>query len=232
VPQYLRNSAPQNLKKMIKTVIFDMDGVIVDTEPVHRYAYFQHFDELNITVTEEMFTSFTGNSTRNVFQRVKTIFNIDHEVEDLIQRKRTIFNDAFDSKEDLELLEGVEKLIKDLYDNGIELILASSASKVTIERVFRRFGLHQYFSHIVSGEDFPKSKPDPAIFVHAASLSIAPKENCIVIEDSTNGVKAAKAAGIFCVGYNSFHSKLQDLSEADMVVNHFDELSFERISKL
>jgi beta-phosphoglucomutase len=217
---------------MIKTVIFDMDGVIVDTEPVHRYAYFQHFDELNITVTEEMFTSFTGNSTRNVFQRVKTIFNIDHEVEDLIQRKRTIFNDAFDSKEDLELLEGVEKLIKDLYDNGIELILASSASKVTIERVFRRFGLHQYFSHIVSGEDFPKSKPDPAIFVHAASLSIAPKENCIVIEDSTNGVRAAKAAGIFCVGYNSFHSKLQDLSEADMVVNHFDELSFDRISKL
>jgi HAD superfamily hydrolase (TIGR01509 family) len=209
-----------------------MDGVIVDTEPVHRYAYFQHFDELNITVTEEMFTSFTGNSTRNVFQRVKAIFNIDHEVEDLIQRKRTIFNDAFDSKEDLELLEGVEKLIKDLYDNGIELILASSASKVMIERVFRRFGLHQYFSHIVSGEDFPKSKPDPAIFEYAVSLSKAPKENCIVIEDSTNGVRAAKAAGIFCVGYNSFHSKLQDLSEADMVVNHFDELSFERISKL
>jgi len=60
---------------MIKTVIFDMDGVIVDTEPVHRYAYFQHFSELNIEVTEELFTSFTGNSTRNVFQRVKTIFN-------------------------------------------------------------------------------------------------------------------------------------------------------------
>jgi beta-phosphoglucomutase len=229
---YTKYIIQNTIHKMIKTVIFDMDGVIVDTEPVHRYAYFQHFDELNITVTEEMFTSFTGNSTRNVFQRVKTIFNIDHEVEDLIQRKRTIFNDAFDSKEDLELLEGVEKLIKDLYDNGIELILASSASKVTIERVFRRFGLHQYFSHIVSGEDFPKSKPDPAIFVHAASLSIAPKENCIVIEDSTNGVRAAKAAGIFCVGYNSFHSKLQDLSEADMVVNHFDELSFDRISKL
>jgi beta-phosphoglucomutase-like phosphatase (HAD superfamily) len=76
---------------MIQTVIFDMDGVIVDTEPVHRYAYFQHFEELNIKVTEEMFTSFTGNSTRNVFQNLKTIFNLDQEVEDLIQRKRTIF---------------------------------------------------------------------------------------------------------------------------------------------
>lgn len=209
-----------------------MDGVIVDTEPVHRYAYFQHFSELNIEVTEELFTSFTGNSTRNVFQRVKTIFNLEDDVEELILRKRSLFNDSFDHKEDLELLEGVEKLIKDLHQNGIQLILASSASKVTIERVFRRFELHPYFTHIVSGEDFPKSKPHPAIFEFAASLSIAPKENCIVIEDSTNGVLAAKAAGIFCVGYNSIHSKLQDLSKADTVINHFDELNYTIISEL
>jgi beta-phosphoglucomutase-like phosphatase (HAD superfamily) len=77
----------------------------------------------------------------------------------------------------------------------------------------------------VSGEDFAKSKPHPAIFEHAASLSVAPKENCIVIEDSTNGVKAAKAAGIFCVGYNSEHSKDQNLSEADCIINNFNELN-------
>jgi HAD superfamily hydrolase (TIGR01509 family) len=217
---------------MIQTVIFDMDGVIVDTEPVHRYAYFQHFSELNIAVSEELFTSFTGNSTRNVFQRINTIFNLNADVEELILRKRTIFNDAFDHKEDLELLEGVENLIKNLHENGVELILASSASKVTIDRVFRRFGLHPYFSNIVSGEDFPKSKPHPAIFEFAASLSKAPKENCIVIEDSTNGVLAAKAAGIYCVGYNSIHSKLQDLSQADKIVNHFNGLDYNVISNL
>jgi len=217
---------------MIQTVIFDMDGVIVDTEPVHRYAYFQHFSELNIEVSEELFTSFTGNSTRNVFQRVKTIFNLEDDVEDLILRKRSLFNDAFDHKEDLELLEGIENLIKNLHENGVELILASSASKVTIDRVFSRFGLHLYFSHIVSGEDFPKSKPHPAIFEFAASLSIAPKENCIVIEDSTNGVLAAKAAGIYCVGYNSIHSKLQDLSKADLIINHFNELDYNTIANL
>ncbi len=209
-----------------------MDGVIVDTEPVHRYAYFQQFSELNVAVTEEMFTSYTGNSTRNTFQKVKETFQLDHDVEDLIQRKRTIFNDAFDNKEDLELLPGVEDLIKDFYNKGMQLILASSASKVTISRVFNRFKLHDYFTHIVSGEDFPMSKPHPAIFEHAASLSIAPKENCIVIEDSTAGIKAAKAAGIYCIAYNSFHSKQQDLSLADKVINHFDELNFENVSQI
>lgn len=217
---------------MIQTVIFDMDGVIVDTEPVHRYAYFKQFDELNITVTEEMYTSFTGFSTRNTFQKLKEIFVIEQEVEDLIQRKRNIFNDAFDSKADLELLQGVENLIKELHQNGMQLILASSASKVTIERVFSRFKLHEYFTHVVSGEDFPKSKPHPAIFEYAASLSIAPKESCIVIEDSTNGIKAAKAAGILCVGYNSIHSEAQDLSEADVVINHFNELGFNTVTNI
>jgi HAD superfamily hydrolase (TIGR01509 family) len=219
-------------KKMIQTVIFDMDGVIVDTEPVHRFAYFSQFNELNINVTEEMYTSFTGLSTRNTFQKLKEIFIIEHEVEDLIQRKRIIFNDAFDSKTDLELLEGVEILIKNLHQNGMQLILASSASKVTISRVFNRFKLHDYFTHLISGEDFPKSKLHPAIFEHAASLSSALKENCIIIEDSTNGVKAANAAGIFCVGYNSLHSKAQDLSLANIVIDHFDELDFEKVKNI
>lgn len=217
---------------MVQTVIFDMDGVIVDTEPVHHFAYYQHFNELNIEVSDEMYRSFTGNSTRNIFQKLKAQFDLQEDVEDLILRKRHLFNEAFDLKEDLYLIDGVEELIKDLHANGIQLIVASSASKVTINRVFTRFNLHQYFTHIVSGEDFPKSKPHPAIFEHAASLSVAPKENCIVIEDSTNGIQAAVSAGIFCVGYDSFHSKDQDLSKANVVIRHFNELNFEKVRDL
>ncbi|MCG9793429.1 HAD family hydrolase [Flavobacterium algicola] len=217
---------------MIQTIIFDMDGVIVDTEPVHRYAYFQHYKELGIEVSEDIYTSLTGQSTRNTYQKLKDLFHLSEDVEEMIQRKRTIFNDAFDTKEDLQLLDGVEALIKDCYQNGMQLILASSASKVTIDRVFNRFKLDTYFSHKVSGEDFPQSKPDPAIFLHAATLSIAPKENCIVIEDSTNGVRAAKAAGIFCVGYDSTHSNDQDLALADRVISHFNELNFREVSQL
>ena len=217
---------------MIQTVIFDMDGVIVDTEPVHHYAYFQHFKQLNIEISEELYRTYTGNSTRNVFQKIKAQFNLPHEVEDLIQTKRSIFNDAFDTKEDLYLIEGVEDLIKDLHANGIQLILASSASKVTIDRVFNRFNLNQYFTHKVSGEDFPKSKPHPAIFEHAASLSVAPKENCIVIEDSTNGIEASVAANIYCIGYDSLHSKDQDLSKANILIKHFNELNAEIVKGL
>lgn len=206
-----------------------MDGVIVDTEPVHHYAYNQHFKQLNIEVTPEMYASFTGNSTKNIFERLKEQFNLTEDVKTLVETKRNLFNDAFDSKEDLYLLDGVEDLIKDLYNNGMQLVLASSSATVTINRIFNRFGLHKYFTHIVSGEDFPKSKPHPAIFLKAAELSKTPVENCIVIEDSTNGIMAARAAGIFCIGYDSFHSKLQDYSLANRVIKDFMELSYAKI---
>lgn len=217
---------------MIQTVIFDMDGVIVDTEPVHHYAYDLHFKQLNIPITPEMYASFTGNSTKNIFERLKAEFNLEEDVQTLVETKRNLFNDAFDSKEDLYLLDGVEDLIKELHANGMQLVLASSSATVTINRIFNRFGLHHYFTHIVSGEDFPKSKPHPAIFQHVAFLANTPVEQCIVIEDSTNGVAAAKAAGIYCVGYDSVNSKLQDYSKADKVISHFNELSFDVIRNI
>lgn len=206
---------------MIRTVIFDMDGVIVDTEPVHHYAYHEHYKELDIPVTPELFSTFTGQSTKNVYQILKDKFDLSEDVNDLVLRKRAIFNDAFDTKPDLELISGVEQLIKDLHQNGIELILASSASKSTINRVFNRFNLDQYFKAKVSGEDFPKSKPDPAIFIHAASLSNAAKEECIVIEDSTNGILAAVHADIKVLGYVSQNTKRQDLSKANWICEDF-----------
>lgn len=217
---------------MIQTVIFDMDGVIVDTEPVHHYAYVQHFKQLNIDVSPEMYASFTGNSTKNIYERLKETYNLAQDVQTLVETKRNLFNDAFDSKEDLYLLDGVEDLIKDLFTNGMQLVLASSSANVTIERIFDRFNLHHYFTHKVSGEDFPKSKPHPAIFLKAAELAQTPVENCIVIEDSTNGIQAAKSANIYCVGYDSFHSKLQDYSKADRVITHFNELDFSVIKNI
>jgi HAD superfamily hydrolase (TIGR01509 family) len=217
---------------MINTVIFDMDGVIVDTEPIHHYAYEQHFKQLDIDVSPEMYASFTGNSTKNIYERLKTIFNLEQDVTTLVEAKRSFFDDAFDTKEDLYLLDGVEILIKDLHSKGMQLVLASSSANVTINKIFNRFDLNQYFTHKVSGEDFPRSKPHPAIFQKAAALSETPVENCIVIEDSTNGILAANAANIYCIGYQSVNSKLQDYSTANLVISHFNELSFEQIRSI
>lgn len=214
---------------MIQTVIFDMDGVIVDTEPVHHYAYLQHFKKLNIEVSPDMYASFTGNSTKNIYEKLKVQFDLSETVQDLVETKRNLFNEAFANKEDLYLLDGVLNLIQNLHQNGMQLVLGSSSAKVTIDRIFRRFDLYQYFTHIVSGEDFPKSKPHPAIFEFAASISNTKIENCIVIEDSTNGVLAANAAGIYCIGYDSVNSKMQDYSTANRVISHFSELNFAAI---
>lgn len=217
---------------MISTVIFDMDGVIVDTEPIHYYAFQQHFKLLNIEVSNEIYASFTGNSTKNVYQKIKDIFQVKDEIQNLITKKRDIFNSAFDESTDLTLLEGVETLIKDLHHNGVQLILASSSANVTINKIFEKFDLDQYFQYKISGEDFEFSKPNPAIFNHAVALSGNLKENCIVIEDSTNGIRAAKSADIFCVGYDSVNSKLQDYSSADLVISDFSELNYDIIANL
>lgn len=217
---------------MIRTVIFDMDGVIIDTEPIHHHAFFTQFAELGITVSDELYASFLGSSTRNVFQRLKQEFDLPQEVADLLLRKRELFNQAFDEDAGLDLLPGVRALIEDLKAHGVQMVLASSASKATIARVFNRFGLAPYFTHTISGEDFAQSKPNPAIFLHAAELAETPVTECIVIEDSANGVAAAKAAGIYCVGYASPHSAGQDLRLADRVIQDFSELSAAQIQAI
>lgn len=214
---------------MIQTVIFDMDGVIIDTEPLHHHAFFTQFAELGIAVSAQEYATFLGSSTRNVFQRLQQQFGLPQDVETLLQRKRVLFNQAFDADAGLDLLDNVRVLLDDLRAHRVPLVLASSASKATIGRVFQRFGLGPYFAHIVSGEDFAQSKPNPAIFIHAAALAQTPVSACIVIEDSANGVAAAKAAGIYCIGYASPHSAGQDLGQADRIINHFSELSAAKI---
>ena len=215
---------------MVKTVIFDMDGVLINSEPLHHEVSLVHYKDLNIEVTDDIFATFTGNSNKMIYQKLKDRFELQQEIEDLILAKNNLFIDAFDKKEDLELMPGVKDLIIDLHKNGVQLIVASSSEMEIIEKVFERFDLDRYFTHKISGNDFPESKPNPAIFLKAASYSKAPIEECVIIEDSTNGIKAAKAAGIFCIGYKSEGVDSQDQSLADIIIYDFKDFDYEKIS--
>lgn len=217
---------------MLKAVLFDMDGVIVDTEPLHHKAYFGMFDSVKIDVSEEHYQTFTGQSTINVCKHLCDHFNIQKMPEELVQIKRTIFKDLFISDSSLQMLDGVFEIIEDYYNNGLTLVLASSASMQTINSVFNRFDLDKYFKGKLSGADLKASKPHPEIFLKAAQTSGYNKENCMVIEDSTNGILAANSAGIYCVGFKSPHSKNQDYSKANKVISNFSEISYSKAKNL
>jgi len=217
---------------MLKAVLFDMDGVIIDSEPLHKKAYQGMFDQIGITVSPDMYQSFTGQTTISICRFLCQEFGLSETPESLMQGKRTIFKELFANDPDLHLIDGALDLIQDYHRNGLTLVLASSASMTTINNVFTRFELDQYFQAKLSGADLKASKPHPEIFMNAAVASGHRTEECIVIEDSTNGIKAAKAAHVYCVGFDSPHSLNQVYDEADLVIEDFADITYAKVSKL
>ncbi|PKH51167.1 ABC transporter ATP-binding protein [Tenacibaculum sp. Bg11-29] len=217
----------------LKAVLFDMDGVIVDTEPLHKKAYFLMFSKVGIEVSQELYNSYTGQSTIDICKDLVNKFKLSLEAKELVAYKRAFFKELFFSdKNDLQLLDGVLDLIKNYYENGITLVLASSASMVTINNVFNKFDLNQYFKGKISGADLKASKPHPEIFLKAAGIAEVRKEECLVIEDSTNGIRAAYDGGIYCVAYKSEHSKEQDYSLAQKLISDYAEIKYEFIKDI
>jgi beta-phosphoglucomutase len=210
--------------KDITCVIFDMDGVIIDSESLHKKAYYETFISLGLEVSDELYKTLTGSSTINAFQRLISHFKLDEDPNVLVLQKRKRYVNFFENDPTLQLVNGVEDIIKYFYNKGITLILASSSAMVNIDRVFNRFDLNKYFTAKISGADLTESKPHPEIFEKAAVLGNTPRKNCIVIEDSDNGVKAANGAGIFVFGYNNPLSEGQTLENADVIIKDFSEL--------
>lgn len=216
---------------MLKAVLFDMDGVIVNSEPLHRKAYNQMFADFGLEVSPAHYNSFTGQATLAICEKLCQTFELPQHPAELVSRKRHYFKEFFENDSALELIPGVRERIQDYYDAGLQLVLASSASMSNINQIFNRFELDQYFVAKLSGGDLPASKPHPEIFIKAAEASGFERSNCMVIEDSTNGIKAAHAAGIFCVAYKSQHSHNQDYQLADMVIKDFSAIASDKITQ-
>jgi len=213
-----------NLPKDLKCIIFDMDGVIIDSEEIHKKAYYETFVSIGVNVSDQLYKTLTGSSTINAFQKLVTHFNLDLDPEKLVLEKRKKYVNFFENDPTLHLVEGVEEFIKYSFNRGFTLVLASSSAMVNIDRVFNRFDLNSYFTAKISGADLRASKPHPEIFEKAAILGKTSKEHCIVIEDSDNGVKSANDAGIFVVGYKNPIVEDQTLENADFIIESFDEL--------
>lgn len=209
---------------MLKAVIFDMDGVVINSEPVSYRADKELFRQLGLDVPDAVYASLVGTAPHNNMQKLKELYDISLAQAALLDKRYKVYFDVFDKATDLELMPGVLEFITLLKQKGIKVLLATSAIKAKIERVFKRFNLDSYFDAVISGEDFEFSKPHPAIFLEAVNRTGYNKNECIIIEDSTNGIAAAKAAGVYCVAYKSPHGLPQDTDAADKIITDFREL--------
>lgn len=217
---------------MTRTVIFDLDGVIIDSEPVHFRLERAMFDELQIPMSAEEHNSYVGMSSENMWENIVNKHHLSYEPGKLVQKKHLLYLHHLSKDKNVYPIAGVAELIKDLYKNNFELIVASSSPGVVIDAVLQKFNLEKYFIATVSGTQLTNSKPHPEIFLRAAQLADSKPEECVVIEDSRNGVTAAKAAGMKCIGFANLNSGNQDLSKADVIIKSFAEINVDFVRNL
>jgi HAD superfamily hydrolase (TIGR01509 family) len=204
---------------MLRAVIFDMDGVILDSQPYHFAVEEKIFREKGIAVSTEESHSFVGMAGDRMWSRVKDTFRLKESVRELMDFDNRIRIDYFASLENLQPMPGIMELLEGLRRNSIKTALASSSSVEVIDIFISKLGIRHYFQQIISGDFVEKGKPAPDIFLHTAQALQEAAADCVVIEDSANGVKAAKLAGMKCIGFSNANSGDQDLSLADMVVD-------------
>ena len=209
----------------MQAVIFDMDGVLVDSEPLYEQHLQAFLIQIGVTQPELLTVSLKGVNSRDTNTLLIETFNLEYEIEELITMSRQAYLDHLNSLENLPSIPGVVGLVKQLIKSGYTLALASSASAKRIDLFLTKLKLNRYFPVIACGDDVERSKPAPDIFLLAAKkLGVKPKD-CVVIEDAQNGVRAAKSAGMKCIAYAGSDHNTDDLSEADVIIKDFTALT-------
>jgi HAD superfamily hydrolase (TIGR01509 family) len=166
-----------------------------------------------------------------MFDKLKKKYNLNKTVNELVDEVRGIYLDHIQLKENVNAIDGVIPLIKDLHNRGIKMVVASSSPVSWIEKIIGTLEIREYFQELISGDFVEDSKPAPDIFLYALDKLNVKKEEAIVIEDSENGVKAANNAGIKVIGYEGDETSNQNLSHADMVIKDFNELDLDELLK-
>ncbi len=211
---------------MIKAVIFDMDGVIVDSEPIMDIILIQFFEEMKIKFDKGIAKDFRGGSSEAFWGELKRIYSLPDSVDYYVNErlKRTI---EYYKNNGIKLIDNVTNLIEEFRSQNLKIALATSAAHERMQVTVDLLNLEKYFEVIVTSKFIKNAKPDPEIFLYACNSLNAEPDNCLVIEDSRNGIIAAKKAGMFCVGFDQRGD--QNLSNADIVVSDFKENSRNKI---
>ncbi|HKR62543.1 MAG TPA: HAD family phosphatase [Thermoanaerobaculia bacterium] len=219
-------TAPHPLPQRITAVIFDFDETIIDLEPQHTAAHSALCRDLGADY-QQMPESFRVGSGRRIIDDIRDMkahFGWSESEEELFEARQRHFDDVC-ARSELRAMRGVHDIVRALQQRGATLAIASSAVRSAIETILTRLGLRDAFPLIVDGSEVAHGKPDPeAYLVTARKLGVAPAE-CVVFEDSHVGVVAAKRAGMYCIAVRNPRAlERQDLSDADVIVDSFDEV--------
>jgi beta-phosphoglucomutase len=212
----------------IRAVIWDLDGVILDSAEEHRQAWHRLAEEEGIVFTDADFWATFGKRNDDIIPHYWNVTSTEH-VRELADRKERYFREFV--RETAAFLPGAEELMRDLHEAGFAQALASSTPIANIELISELLGLKRYLSALVSGETVEHGKPAPDIFLRAAQELHVPAHMCLVIEDAVAGVQAAHAAGMRCIAVAGARD-LPGLRAAELMVKDLTEVNVEKIRAL
>ena len=217
---------------MLRAVIFDFNGIIVDDEPIHFKLFQRVLGEEGIVLTEEdYYARYLGFDDRGAFMAAfpeQSRPLSTEKLQELIDRKADYYQEAI--RNHVTVFPGVKNLVADLAQT-IPLAVASGALRHEIETILKTLGLLDHFRAIVAAEDVTQGKPDPEIYLKALAALNARRENgkpieaadCVVIEDSKEGIRGARRAGMKCLAVTNSHPA-ELLSEATLIVKSLEDV--------
>ena len=218
-----------------KCVIFDMDGVIVDTEPVHFEAMSKVLKKYNATLPENLFRTFVGKRATECFGILKLHYSIPEEIDQLIIKHDEWYSSILKEKIQQKILlptKGLVNLLKELKQYDFLAGLVSSSPRWQVKFILESFDLSNYFQATIAGDEVKDGKPNPEGFLFCArKLSVSP-ESCVVIEDSPLGIEAATRCSMKAIALASSYFNIEALSKANCIIKGFEEISPQKISSI
>ena len=215
----------------MRSFIFDMDGVIVDSELHWKKPEGYFLRSLVPTWTDADQTRIIGLSLNNTYRLLTTEYGATHSKEEFLEVYMAMARQIYG--ELVSLMPGFSDLLRELHRRGTPVALASSSTRPWIDIVLDRFDLRSDFQVVVSADDLAggEGKPSPAIYLHTASRLGVEPAGCVVMEDSHNGVLSAQRAGMYCIGFRNGFNDDQDISTADVLVNSYAEINLDAIEQ-